>query len=166
MPVNSESNANSDAVEKARARVQKKSWRARQLFEEPARRHRLILLAFCTTPVERLQAEITYLDTKSKGLYDAVLQSGLNPISKCLKRLAEMQYDARNGVLVFLFDLMPSDEDRASLALLMSKMLSGLGSQIWWRFQNSHCFRVGGRCTHILRCFPPNKIRFLMSGLN
>ena len=134
MPANAEAVANSDAVEKARARVQNKSWRAKKVFEEPTRRHRFILLAFCTTPVERLQAEMTYLDTKSKGLYDAVLESGLNPISKCLKRLAELHYDARNGVLMFLFDLMPSDEERASMALEMSKMLSGLGSQIWWRF--------------------------------
>ena len=123
-----------ESAERERVRVQKKSWRASKvLANEQDRLTHIKLLTWTTTALERLQSELTFLDTRGKGLYDTVFADQLNPFFKCRMTLANMLHGGKEGPLRSLFDTMPEVTHSDLLAESSRMLLSFLG-QGKWRF--------------------------------
>ena len=128
-----------DAVERARLKVQKKSWRAKCVLSEDIRRQKMMLLCFTTHPIERLAAEITHSDGKERRLWDVVFSDNLNPFVKCRKSLAKLQRDGAGVLLAPMFESVPQ-EQRANLLTTCSQMIGGFIAQTAWRFKEYECF--------------------------
>ena len=80
-----------DATDRKRLKMQKKAWRGKVVFESQQRKTRVNLLCWAAAPVERLQAELTFLDQAGHGLTCIVFQDDMNPFAKC--RLQPQQQD-------------------------------------------------------------------------
>ena len=125
--------ASTDAIERQRLRIQKKSWRALLALTEEERRRNILYLAWCAVPVERLQVELEYLDEHGKGLWDGVVKSDLNPFSKLKRACWSLSHHGKRGDLRPLFDAFPADMHQKVLDDCRS-MLSSFAGQAEWRF--------------------------------
>ncbi len=61
---------------------------------------RILLMAWNSTPLERMGAEFQYLDSAGKGLWDCVFDDSLNPIYKCRCALAELERNGKHGPMI------------------------------------------------------------------
>ena len=123
-----------DACQAFRQRIQNKSWRASLALSEPAWRVRLFLLCWCAWPVERLQAELTWLDTGGKGLLDTAFSNSLNPFRKARASLARLLHEAPGGRMKCLLDLVDASQHAEIIDSCRAMTLS-FGAQITWRFR-------------------------------
>ena len=97
-------NDRSDSITAARIRIQKKVYRAFKTLTEPNQRRKVVLMAYVSTPLERLQSELRFLDSAGNGLFDAcVVDEDLNPFSNCRRALMNHLHDGKNGELRPLF---------------------------------------------------------------
>ena len=143
-----------------RKRIQKKSWRAQCVFEQPERFCKLLALCWVTTPIERARSEVIAFDNMGKTLMDRFLfrnnkiitcllpppakqitktkdsafNDNMNPFFKCARGLATFLKDGTNGAMASLFELVsPNLHDR--LRRECQRIELELASQADWRFK-------------------------------
>ena len=118
----------SDEADRQRLKIQKKTWRARCVLGDPQRRAKILLLCYLGAPVEKLMAEVQYLDQAGKGLYDVMIDDAQNPFFACKQRLARLVCEGAGGSLGAVFDLMPP-ADRPALLKEVRALGLDLGAQ-------------------------------------
>ena len=123
-----------DGAQLYRQRIQKKSWRASKALTETPRRHKMLMLCFVAWPVERLQAELTWLDSNGKGLLDVVFEVACNPFCKAKTSLSKMLHEAPGGRMKVLLDLVDPSQHAVMMRDLRVMCLD-LGAQVKWRFR-------------------------------
>ena len=129
------SNDRSDGATQARIRIQKKTFRAFKTLTEAGQRKKLILMAYVTYPIERLQRELCFLDAAGNGIFDAVaFDDDLNMFLKCRRTLIDNLSSGKDGVFASLF---PSFDENLHAGLLdeIRTMTLSFSSQVDWRFQ-------------------------------
>ena len=78
------SNDRSDGCTAARVRIQKKTFRAFKTLTEPCQRRKVPTMPYVAYPLERLQRELSCLDSTGNGLYDlCCFDDDLNMFTKC-----------------------------------------------------------------------------------
>ncbi len=79
-------------------------------------------------PIETLIGTLQHLDENGKGLYDAVVDSDLNPFLVCKKRLTKLVMDGAGGDLGPVFQcLIPAD--RKLMMVYLRTMGLDMGGQ-------------------------------------
>ena len=78
--------------------------------------------------MEKLMAEVQYLDQAGKGLYDVMIDDAQNPFFACKQRLARLVCEGAGGSLGVVFDLMPP-ADRPALLKEVRALGLDLGAQ-------------------------------------
>ena len=126
-------------IEQQRARIQKKSWRAHLVLESWPKQRSILLLCWCTPPIERLQSELAWLDSRSNGLFDVIFNDNLNPVHKAQQAVQELQQQGSSGGLKYLLDAVDPSL-RADLLEESGGLLSSFGAQLDWRFNPLKCF--------------------------
>ena len=142
LPANNDDSHATDACEKMRQRVQKKSWRASMVLGDSTRKQRIGILAFGAWPVERLQSELTHLDGQRNAIFDCnAFEDSLNPFHKARVSLAKILHEGKSGELSPLFDLQHPSAHRPLMQEIREVMVS-FNSQIWWRFLEYQTYPV------------------------
>lgn len=117
----------------ARQKVQKKAWRSKYVLRDEQKKLSIVMMCWLGAPLERLSAELQWLDEKGKGLYDVICDNDLNPFFACRRKLAELVADGPTGPMKPVFDTYPGH-----MHTMMMDKLRGLGldfgSQVFWRF--------------------------------
>ena len=122
-----------EGANELRARVQRKTWRTMKTFDEYPRWSKIVLLCFCSTPLERLMSELQRVDELHNGLLDTVFADDLNPFSVCSRACASMAHAGSSGPIGYLMAVLP-EHRRDEILQEASKLLLGIGSQVKWRF--------------------------------
>ncbi len=117
----------------ARLKVQKKAWRARCVLRDATKSEDIVLMAWMGSPVERLISVVQHLDSAGKGLFDAVLDTDLNPFRACRKELAELVHQGAKGPMEPVFARLPPHEHARVLGRIRALGLD-FGGQVFWRF--------------------------------
>ena len=129
------SNDRSDSISAARVRIQKKTYRAVKTLTEPDQTRKVLLMTYVAWPLERLQVELSFLDSTGNGLFDACAYADdLNPFSKCRRSLIQMLRDGKDGELAPLFRCFNVDE-HAELMHDVRAMILEFGAQVGERFK-------------------------------
>ena len=128
-----------DAVQRARLKVQKKTWRTKMVLNDKTRQQKMLLLCFTTTPIEKMQSRLTHSDQLGRCLWDITFQDDLNPFASCKRELAALQRSGMQGRMKPIFDFV-SAEDRQPLLQLSGQMLGAFCAQVDWRYKEFECF--------------------------
>eukprot|EP00959_Pyramimonas_sp_CCMP1952_P126586 2647351-Pyramimonas_sp.AAC.1 len=80
-------------------------------------------------PVEKLMANLQYLDRAGKGLYDVCVNNEWNPILVCKQRLTQLVREGADGDLGPLFESTPF-EDHSALLEQVRLLGTDLGAQV------------------------------------
>lgn len=118
----------------ARKKVQKKAWRSKCVLNSPEHTERIVLMCWIGAPIEWLIAELQHLDNEaSKGLLDVVVDSPLNPFTKCRMQLAKLVSDGAKGDLESIFAQIPHSMHREVLQRVRELGMD-MASQVFFRF--------------------------------
>ena len=116
------------SVQWARLRIQKKSWRAKMVLSDRKRQEKMLLLCYCTPPIERMQSYLTYADSCSRCLWDITFDDALNPFFTCRKGLAALQRSGTDGRMAPVFEFFGEDH-RAELLSEFGQMVGSVCAQ-------------------------------------
>lgn len=81
----------------------RQAWRSRLVLADRLKRIKILLLCWLGAPIEFLIRTLQYLDEIGKGLWDAVVDSPLNPFTTCRRQLTTLLLDGVTGAVSPLF---------------------------------------------------------------
>ena len=124
---------NNDTISMQRLRIQKKAWRSKCFLNDGEKRLRCLLLCWIAISVECLMWTLDHMDSGSKGLFDAVIDSPLNPFVKARSGICAMLNMGFAGPLGLLRGYFPADYHYTILNEARAMGLN-MEAQLWWRF--------------------------------
>jgi hypothetical protein len=119
-----------------------KAWRARCVLNSCEKRVSILLLCFLGAPVEAMMSRLQYLDSAGKGLFDAVVDTDLNPFLCCRRQLTALVLEGSDGPLGVVFCSHP--HLHKELMRDIRRMGCDFGGQVHW-LVSPGCLFLRGR---------------------